>query len=74
MSRKVITVGQRYHELGQSEIYLLAQVGESRVVLIGLIGANRWESPVRVANPHKITKAEWRHITSRALFVLTEAT
>ena len=70
---KVIKVGQRYHKLGKTESYLLARVAPGEVVLINLTSANRWMNPVNVADPCKITEAEWRRITSRTRFVLTEA-
>jgi hypothetical protein len=72
MSKTTIRkIGQKYHRQGGTGIYLLAQVDAgSRVALIGLAVGNRWNNPIEVVDPYKITEAEWNCITNRIRFVL----
>lgn len=57
------TVGQRFRSPARKAItddtYLLAQIGEGEVSLIGLKSGNRWDDPMNVLDSGKIPQKDF---------------
>ena len=59
---KVYSIGQRFSEAFMHDEYLLAQVDDKRIALIGLDNGNRWSNSVKVGNPNEISELEFAEI------------
>lgn len=46
-----------------TETYILAQVDAFKAALICLENGNRWQNPVSIEDPSKITEKEWKNIS-----------
>jgi len=57
-------IGNFYYNISMNSIYILCQVGEGYVCLIGLDSANRYSEPVSVSDISSISDSEFDNMCS----------